>query len=219
MSGMCMENKVINAAIEYLKELFENEYSGHDYFHTMRVYKMATQIAIKEQADIEVVQLAALLHDVDDIKLFPDTHEKKEHAVQFLKHQDIEDEKISLIIQIINEISFSGSDSVIPETLEGKCTQDADRLDAIGAIGIARAFAYGGNHQRIMYDPDVEPLLNMSKEEYHKHISTTLNHFYEKLFLLKDMMNTKTAKEIAEKRDIYMREYVEEFLEEWDGWK
>ena len=117
---------------------------------------------------------------------------------------------------MIREVSFGANDSA-PTTLEGKCVQDADRLDAIGAIGIARAFAYGGHHQRMMYHPEIEPNLNMSKEEYIKSQSTTINHFYEKLFRLTNLMNTRTAIEMARARESYMREYVEEFLKEWEG--
>lgn len=169
-----MNNMLINDALEFVRNLFHNDYSGHDHFHTLRVYKMATRIAEQENSNLIIVQLAALLHDVDDIKLSP-------------------------------------------ETIEGKCVQDADRLDAMGAIGIARAFAYGGNHNRIIYDPDIKPTVNMNGSQYHNHISTTINHFYEKLFSLKDLMNTDTARRIAEQREEYMKLYISEFFEEWDG--
>lgn len=212
-----MQKDIINQALEYVKKMFENEYSGHDYFHTLRVFKMATHIAEKENADVEIVQLAALLHDVDDFKLSPETYAQKTNARSFLQINQVDEETIEKICQIIGEISFVGKDSVIPQTLEGKCAQDADRLDAIGAIGIARAFAYGGNHNRVMYDPDVKPNMNMSKEEYMNHKSTTINHFYEKLFLLTKLMNTQTAKEIAGERERYMKAYIAEFMDEWDG--
>ena len=212
-----MKRDIIDQTLEYVKKVFENEYSGHDYFHTLRVFKMATRIAEKENADVETVQLAALLHDVDDFKLSPETYEEKTNAKNFLKDKQVPEETIAKICKIIGEISFVGTDSVVPQTLEGKCAQDVDRLDAIGAIGIARAFAYGGNHNRVMYDPDVKPQMNMSKEEYRNHKSTTVNHFYEKLFLLADMMNTQTAKEIAGERAQYMKAYIEEFMDEWDG--
>ena len=214
-----MENRLISLAIDYVKQIFENDYSGHDFFHTFRVYKMATNIALKENANIEIVQLSALLHDVDDIKLSPETHVKKDRAVNFLRKNEVDEKTIHIICQIINEISFAGIDSEIPESIEGKCVQDADRLDAIGAIGIGRAFAYGGSHKRTIYNPDIKPRLNMSAEEYKINKSTTINHFYEKLFLLKDMMNTQTAKEIAIEREQFMKEYIEEFLNEWEGKK
>ena len=124
-----------------------------------------------------------------------------------------------MICTIIDEISYKGIDSVIPSSIEGKVVQDADRLDAIGAIGIARCFTFGGHHNRVMYDPDIEPNLTMNEIEYRNHISTTLNHFYEKLFNLKNLMNTTTAKEIAISRDKYMKEFITQFLNEWNGVK
>ena len=211
-----MENTV-EKALEYVKKVFENDYSGHDFFHTLRVYKMATSIAIKEKADLKIVQLAALLHDVDDIKLSPETHTNKDKARNFLTINNVSETNIETICRIIDEISYRGNDSVVPKTLEGKCVQDADRLDAIGAIGIARAFAYGGNHNRVIYDPDITPNLNMGSEEYIKGKSTTINHFYEKLFKLKDLMNTDIAKIIAQQRENYMKDYINEFMNEWDG--
>lgn len=212
-----MQNEIIEHALEYVKKTFENDYSGHDYFHTLRVYRMATRIAEQEKANVELVQLAALLHDVDDIKLSPKTHKYKDNARGFLRENGVDEMTIDAICEMIGEVSFAGKDSVVPRTLEGKCVQDADRLDAIGAIGIARAFAYGGSHNRMMYHPDSKPNMNMSGEEYHNHVSTTINHFYEKLFLLKDMMNTNTAKKIAEGREQYMKDYISEFMDEWDG--
>lgn len=211
--------KIIDNALVYVKGVFETDYSGHDFFHTFRVYKMATHIAIKEKANLEIVQLAALLHDVDDIKLSPETHIKKDKARNFLTTNNVDATTIDTICQIIDEISYRGNDSIIPKTLEGKCVQDSDRLDAIGAIGIARAFAYGGNHNRAIYNPDISPKLNMNAEEYNNHISTTINHFYEKLFCLKDLMNTNAAKDIAQAREMYMKAFVSEFMDEWEGIK
>ena len=210
-----MNKEIIDCAAEYVKEKFENEYSGHDWFHTLRVFKTATRIAEAEGADLVTVQLAALLHDVDDRKLSPETYEDKANARGFLSENNVDVGKIEGICRIIGEISFA--ENCVPSTLESKCVQDADRLDAIGAIGIARAFAYGGNHNRLMYHPDVKPNLNMSKEEYVNSKSTTVNHFYEKLFKLTDMMNTDTAKLIARERDEYMRGFLAEFLDEWEG--
>ena len=212
-----MENPMIRRALDYVKKIFENDFSGHDYFHTFRVYKMATKIAMQENANAEIVQLAALLHDVDDYKLSPKTHAEKTNARRFLTENKVDDGTIRLILGIIDEISYVGTDSVVPSTLEGKCAQDADRLDAIGAIGIGRAFAYGGSHNRFMHHPNIPPKLNMGKEEYRNHKATTINHFYEKLFLLTDMMNTPTAREIAKARNAYMQDFITEFLEEWDG--
>ena len=208
---------LIEKAQAFVREFFEQDYSGHDYFHTLRVFKTATHIAQKEQADLEIVQLAALLHDVDDRKLSPQTCQEKANARRFLAENQVNEETIERICQMIGEVSYAGKDSVVPESLEGKCVQDADRLDAIGAIGIARAFAYGGSHNRYMHHPEIAPKLHMSKEEYHGSNSTTINHFYEKLFLLADMMNTPTAKELAEARNRYMQAYIAEFMAEWEG--
>ena len=211
-----MATQLIDRAQRYVRDKFENEYSGHDYFHTLRVFKMATRIAECEGAKVEIVQLAALLHDVDDRKISPDTYESQANAREFLISNGVDEDTIELICRVIREISFGANNSV-PSTLEGQCVQDADRLDAIGAIGIARAFAYGGNHNRHMYHPDIKPNLNMTKEEYVKSESTTINHFYEKLFKLTALMNTKTAIQIAEAREAYMKEFVAEFMDEWDG--
>ena len=213
-----MNSELIERAKEYVKEKFENEFSGHDYFHTLRVFNMATRISESEGANLEIVQLAALLHDVDDRKISPETHENQANAREFLIANGVNDEAIEIICKIIREISFGTNDSS-PTTLEGQCVQDADRLDAIGAIGIARAFAYGGNHNRHMYHPDIKPSLNMTKEEYRRSESTTINHFYEKLFKLTALMNTQTAIQIAEKREAYMRDFISKFLDEWNGVK
>ena len=207
----------IRNAINYIERFYQNEFSGHDFYHSMRVYKLAKIIAEKENADVEIVSLAALLHDVDDRKLSPDTYDGKENAVAIIKREYVLDFIITRICNIIDEFSFQGADSVIPKTIEGKCVQDADRLDALGAIGIARTFTYGGSHNRDIYNPQIPPKLEMTKDEYIEHVSTSINHFYEKLFLLKGLMNTQYAKKIAEKREKYMKAYIEEFMMEWDG--
>ena len=214
-----MASEIVNRALEFAQKIFQNDYSGHDYFHTVRVFKTATHIATQENANLEIVQLAALLHDVDDIKLSPQTHANKANARKFLSENGVDSTTIEHICEIIGEISFAGKDSVTPKTLEGKCVQDADRLDAIGAIGIARAFAYGGSRNRLMHDPAVPPKGEMSKDEYHNHESTTINHFHEKLFKLTDLMNTPTAKTIAHQRQTYMQDFVTEFMDEWEGVK
>lgn len=211
-----MEQLVQNAT-KFIKEVFQNDFSGHDFFHSMRVYRTAMKIAQAEHTDLEVVALAALLHDVDDRKLSPTTAEKKENAARFMRSQAVPEAEIRQVCQIIDEVSFKGTDSVRPSTPEGKCVQDADRLDALGAIGIARTFAYGGSHHRAIYDPELPPRTAMNQAQYYSSKSTSLNHFYEKLFLLEDMMNTETGKAIARKRTQYMQEFVDEFLSEWDG--
>lgn len=209
---------MVESAIAYVKKMLSDDCSGHDYHHTMRVYRLAMQIAERENADMLTVQLAALLHDVDDVKLSPETHETKKNAVGFMKNNGVDDKVIDSVCKIIDEVSFAGIDSVEPSTIEGKCVQDADRLDAMGAIGVARTFAYGGSKGRKIYDPDIKPLTNMNKTDYRQnHNSTSINHFYEKLLLLKDMMNTETAKKKAEHRQAVMEDYLEEFMSEWEG--
>lgn len=210
-----MEQLVQNAT-KFIKEIFQNDFSGHDFFHSMRVYRTAMKIAEAEHADMQVVALAALLHDVDDRKLSPMTAEKKENAARFMRSQNVPESEIRQVCQIIDEVSFKGTDSVRPSTPEGKCVQDADRLDALGAIGIARTFAYGGSHNCAIYDPELPPRTAMNQAQYYSSKSTSLNHFYEKLFLLEGMMNTETGKAIARKRTQYMQQFVDEFLNEWD---
>lgn len=208
---------LLEETLAYVQAVFAQEYSGHDFYHTMRVYRTAAYLARQEQADVELVQLAALLHDVDDRKLSPQTCENKEKAVAFLRRHGVEEERIARIVTILKEVSFAGTDSVVPCTIEGQCVQDADRLDALGAIGIARTFAYGGHHNRKLYDPEDKPREHMTAKEYFSHESSSLNHFYEKLFLLESMMTTPTAKFAARKRTALMRDYVDAFLKEWDG--
>ena len=208
---------ILEKAIVYTKKLFENDFSGHDFDHTHRVFRMAEHLAAEEGADLLTVRLSALLHDVDDRKLSPETSDNKDNAVSFLRENDISEEKIREIVRIIKEISFVGTDSVTPETIEGKCVQDADRLDALGAIGIARTFAYGGSHGRPLHTPEDAPQISMNQEQYEARQSGSLNHFYEKLFLLKDRMGTATGRHVAEQREAFMRQYIEKFLLEWNG--
>lgn len=203
----------LDKLLAFVKERFSGDSSGHDYFHTLRVYKMAMNIQKKEGGDEEIIAYASLLHDVDDHKLFPNGHAAKD----YLEGEGFAFPKVERILKIIKDVSYKGSDSVSPDTLEGQIVQDADRLDAIGALGIARAFAYGGSKHRVMHDPDVKPKLFMNEKETFAHEGTSVNHFYEKLLKLKGMMNTKTAKEIAEDRTKYMENYLEEFFAEWDG--
>lgn len=212
-----METKVhdiIQAALAYVKDVFRDDCSGHDFYHTYRVYQMASKIAAEEKAELFEVELSAILHDVDDQKLSPDTHEEKSRAVLFMKKFGLPDEMIVRVCRNIDEVSFAGKDSVKPGCLEGQIVQDADRLDALGAIGIARAFAYGGHAGRPIFDPEIPPLQNMSREDYVNRPSTSINHFYEKLFLLRDMMNTPSARAIAEERHAFMEAFVDEFVAE-----
>ena len=195
---------MIKKAMEYARSIFEGDASGHDFDHTLRVFHMATRLATEEGADVETVQLAAVLHDVDDRKLSPETYEGKLRAVQFLQENGVSQEKIEEIVDIISRISFSAK-MAPPESVEGQCVQDADRLDALGAIGIARTFAFGGSRGRRMHDPEG------------KDANASIQHFYDKLLLLKEGMHTPTGRRMAEERDLYMRRFLEQFYAEWDG--
>lgn len=212
-----MNEELLQKTLSYIKERFQKDFSGHDYYHSVRVYKLATSICKNEGTDLEIVQLASLLHDVDDYKLFGGNVGGYSNAEAFLKDNGVLDIKIKHICSIISSISFKGTDTQVPESMEGKIVQDADRLDAIGAIGIARTFAYGGSKNRAMYIPDEKPHEDMNLEEYASSTGTTINHFYEKLLKLKDLMNTETAKNIAESRHKYMESFLKEFYNEWDG--
>ncbi len=204
----------------FIRNIFAHDSSGHDCYHTERVYRLALKIAKKENASLKVVRLAALLHDVDDIKISPNTHKDKLNALNYMKINNIDDNIINSVLTIIDEVSFVGTDSVIPSTIEGKCVQDADRLDAIGAIGIARAFAYGGSKGRKIYDPTIPPKLNMNENEYrNNNDGTSINHFYEKLLLLEGMMTTSEGKRLARNRHKFMKEFLDEFMSEWNGEK
>ena len=209
---------MVNHALEFAKGLLEKDSTGHDYHHILRVTKLALRIADTESgADPELVGLIAALHDVDDRKLSPNTTENLDHARTFLMENGVKADRISIILDGIRQISFKGTDSVAPDILEARCVQDADRLDAIGAIGIGRAFAFGGSRGRAMYDPDQPPQLHMDGETYAKTQGPTINHFYEKLLLLKDMMNTKTGKAMAVHRHGFMEAFLDEFYREWEG--
>ena len=209
---------MVEQALMFAKCLLEKDASGHDYQHVLRVTKLALRIAERELgADPELTGLIAALHDVDDRKLFPETHENLDHARKFLTGHRFQEDKVLYILSGIRQISFKGTDSVSPDSIEAKCVQDADRLDAMGAIGIARAFAYGGSRGRSMYDPEKPPKRNMDGETYANTHGPTVNHFYEKLLLLKDMMNTETGKAMAVHRHGFMEEFLDEFYHEWDG--
>jgi len=212
---------MIEQAKRYAAGFLNQDASGHDYYHTLRVLRTAERIAYMEAknqpVDLEAVALIAILHDVDDRKISPDTYRNLDRARTFLRERGIAEERQRKILNGISDISFRGTGSVIPETIEGKIVQDADRLDAMGAIGIARAFAFGGSRGREMYNPDQPPQLNMDAESYAKSKGHTINHFYEKLLLLKDLMNTDTGKAMAMHRHGYMEQFLEEFYGEWEG--
>lgn len=210
-----VSESVFDAAKDYIRDLFEGDGSGHDYFHSVRVHDVAVTIQATEGGDLDVIRLAALLHDADDRKLFDSTDH--DNARCFMGDNGIPDDVQERVVHVISQISFKGKDSVVPDSLEGKIVQDADRLDAIGAIGIGRAFAYGGSRSRPMHVPGQGFLEDMDAETYYSHENTTINHFYEKLLLLKDMMNTPAARDMAEGRHRFMESFLEEFYAEWDG--
>lgn len=212
--------KIIEETISFVKETMQGAEGGHDWFHIQRVFNNTLLIAKDEKVDVLVVSLAALLHDIADAK-FNDGDETvgPKMAADFLSALEVEKQVIEHVVQIIENISFKSSlDSKKRfSSQELKVVQDADRLDAMGAIGIARAFNYGGFKNRELYNPDIAPNLRMTKEEYKKSKAPTLNHFYEKLLLLKDKMNTNSGKKLAEKRHQFMLEYLEQFFKEWNG--
>ena len=212
---------LIDKTIAFVKEKLENAEGGHDWFHIERVYKNSILIAQEEECDLIVVKLGALLHDIADSK-FHDGDETigPKTARTFLESENVFEETINHVINIIENISFKGGNFENKfSSKELEIVQDADRLDAIGAIGIARTFNYGGFKNRALYDPSIAPNLSMSKEEYKNSNSPTLNHFYEKLLLLKDKMNTATGKKIALERHQYMENFLSQFYAEWQGEK
>ena len=216
-----MSNKnLIEATKTFVKDTLKDAEGGHDWFHIERVYNNALLIAKTEDVDAVVIQLGALLHDIADSKFHAgDESVGPKLAREFLFKHNVDSVIIEHIVNIIKHISFKnsldGHSKFSSKELE--VIQDADRLDAIGAIGIARCFNYGGFKNRPLYDPDIKPNLNMSKEEYKTSFSPTINHFYEKLLLLKSQMNTKTGKQIAEKRHQFMEMYLKQFYAEWNG--
>ena len=212
---------LIDKTIAFVKEKLDNAEGGHDWFHIERVYKNSILIAQEEDCDLTVVKLGALLHDIADSK-FHDGDETigPKTARAFLESENVFEETINHVINIIENISFKGGNFENKfSSKELEIVQDADRLDAIGAIGIARTFNYGGFKNRALYNPSIAPNLNMSKEEYKNSNSPTLNHFYEKLLLLKDKMNTATGKKIALERHKYMENFLSQFYAEWQGEK
>lgn len=212
---------LIDKTIRFVKKTLAQAEGGHDWFHIERVYKNALLIAASENCDLEIVQLGALLHDIADSK-FHDGDETigPKTARTFLESENVVATTIDHVIAIIENISFKGGKVARKfSSIELDIVQDADRLDAIGAIGIARTFNYGGFKNRALYNPEIAPNLSMTKEEYKKNEAPTINHFYEKLLLLKDKMNTETGKQIAQERHRYMEDFLEQFYAEWEGRK
>lgn len=212
------EELIINKTMEFVKSKLEGEGTGHDFFHILRVYKTAIYICKKEGADLFVVQLAALLHDIADWKFNNGNSDiGSSISKEWLKGLYVDEVIINKITMIIRTMSFKGgTTNSKQETIEGMVVQDADRLDAIGAIGIARAFAYGGYKKRELYNPNVKPKKYKDFDLFKVSVDTTINHFYEKLLLLKDLMNTESGKEMAKERHEFMKNYLEQFFGEWD---
>lgn len=212
---------LVEKTIAYIKEQLKGAEGGHDWFHTRRVFKNTLLIAKDEQVDILVVSLGALLHDVADAK-FHGGDEKigPRKAREFLQSLHVPKKTITHVVRIVKHSSFKGSLSKSGKRFDSRelqVVQDADRLDAMGAIGIARAFSYGGFKNRPLYDPEIPPRLKISKAEYKKSNGPTINHFYEKLLLLKDRMQTETGKRLAEERHQFMLDFLEQFYKEWNG--
>lgn len=216
-----MTKDIIFSTIIFVKDQLQKAEGGHDWWHIERVWKLAKTIAKKEMVDIRIVELGALLHDIADSKFHGgDESIGPMKAEEFLQTQEVDQDVIEHVKAIIENISFKGGNEARKfSSPELDVVQDADRLDAIGAIGIARTFNYGGFKNRELYNPDIPPNLNMTKEEYKKSTAPTINHFYEKLLLLKDRMNTETGKQLAEQRHQFMEQYLEQFYKEWSGEK
>jgi uncharacterized protein len=211
----------IQKTIDFVKTTLSDAEGGHDWWHIYRVWKTARHIAHSENVDLFVVELGALLHDIADSK-FHDGNEEigPQRAKLFLQSLQVKNEVIDHVVNIIENISFKGGK--LPQKFrspELDVIQDADRLDALGALGIARTFNYGGFKGRQIYNPDIKPNLHLTKEEYKNSEAPTLNHFYEKLLLLKDRMNTETGSKMAEERHAFMLLYLDQFFKEWDGEK
>lgn len=210
--------EIIQRTERFIESEFRSEGSGHDWFHVDRVRKMALQIGRHEGCDLFIVEMAALLHDLDDWKLNGDESENGNKTKKWLDIIELEAEDVLHILKITEEVSFKGAGIETPvQSAEAAVVQDADRLDAIGAIGIARTFTYGGHKSRLIYDPSISPVMHDDFQEYKNNTAPTINHFYEKLLLLKDRMNTETARTIAEQRHQFMNDYLSQFYEEWEA--
>ena len=217
-----MNDALIEATITFVKGELKDAEGGHDWFHIERVYRNTLAISKFENVNRTVVSLAALLHDIADPKFYNgDETIGPRKASEFLLKQNVDSKIIEHVTQIIENMSFKNSFDLSPSftSREMEVVQDADRLDAIGAIGIARCFNYGGFKNRPLYNPEIQPNLKMTKADYKASRSPTINHVYEKLLLLKDQMNTKTGRQMAEKRHTFMKNYLKQFYAEWDGEK
>ena len=215
------EQQIIEKTISFVKESLQDAEGGHDWFHIQRVYNNTKAIAAKEPVNMLVAELGALLHDIADAKFHNGDEEiGPKKASEFLQSISVDENVIDHVKNIIRNISFKGGNFTASfSSPELAVVQDADRLDALGAIGIARAFNYGGFKNREMYNPNIQPDMNLTKDAYKKSTAPTINHFYEKLLLLKDRMNTDTGKKIAAQRHLFMEKYLEQFYSEWEGKK
>ena len=213
------QEKIIQSTIVFVKATLKGAEGGHDWWHIYRVWQLSKRIAVSENASLFVVELGALLHDIADSKFHNGDEEAgPRKAREFLSSMEMEETVIMHVENIIRNISFKGGKEIQQfKSQELDIVQDADRLDAMGAIGIARTFNYGGFKNREIYNPEIKPDLKMTKEEYKLSNAPTLNHFYEKLLLLKDRMNTTTGKRMAQQRHRFMEEFLNEFYKEWDG--
>ncbi len=211
--------EIIDAVVAHIKQEFSGEATGHDWYHIERVWKNAKQIQATEGGDLFIVELGALLHDIADHKFVDNADvEARKRTVELLSGFGVSDEIIDAVLHIVLNCSFKGGIGENKmKSLEGRIVQDADRLDAIGAIGIARTFAYGGKAGNMIYDPAVEPTQFKSAEEYRTKRTHTINHFYEKLLQLKNGMNTETGIALATERDLFMVRFLEQFYAEWNG--
>ncbi|MET3728571.1 uncharacterized protein ABID52_002152 [Fictibacillus halophilus] len=214
-----MKEQMMKQTEKFVKDKLRNESSGHDWYHIYRVKNLALNIAEKENADHFVCVMAALLHDIADEKIAGTEEEGLKEVKQWLESISVEKSYITHILSIISTMSFKGGNGKEMDSIEGKVVQDADRLDAIGAIGIGRTFAYSGAKGQLMYDPEIPVRETMTKEQYRNERSTAINHFYEKLLKLKHGMNTPYAKKLADDRHAFLENFLEQFFEEWEGRK
>lgn len=216
MEKLINQEEVLTRTKEFVYNELHREPSGHDWWHIVRVSKMAKRIAVVEKANLFICEMAALLHDIADEKLNESEEEGIKKVTNWLTEIAVDEDTTNSIIEIVSTLSFKGGGRPEMATLEGKIVQDADRLDAIGAIGIARTFAYAGAKGDLIYEPTIKPREKMTKEEYRNGQSTAINHFYEKLLKLKNMMNTPFAIKIAEERHQRMEQFLDEFFQEWN---
>ena len=218
---LCIEEEtkkeVIRETIEYVKFKLEKDSTGHDWWHIYRVFKVAIKLAMQMKADVYICALAALLHDLADSKLVISEEEGLREIRAWLEQKKVNYKDINYILEIIERVSYKGGNNKKVNSIEGMIVQDADRLDAIGAIGIARTFAYSGAKGRLIYNPNLAVRENLTLEEYRNGNDTAINHFYEKLLKLKSLLNTEQAKKVADKRHGFMEEYLKHFMSEWEG--